>query len=204
MMNSTAGRAFPGAINNTKLTHAQQVLDWTSGSDGAARTRGIHSQSLWSGFFSPGDHSKGLRRRAREPRHPLRSHPGQGRRTVEVAVGTVGLRRACVLLVHRSLSHCPLPLPPCGRWRRSATSTTRWSSLQATTVRCASAAASGKMVPQPVGNLACRCPPANPTGEMLGDHDDWGKTQPWQGSASVPLLVAGKVGERLRPPPHHR
>lgn len=27
-------------------------------------------------------------------------------------------------------------------------------------------------------------------GEMLGDHDDYGKTMPWQGSASVPLLVS--------------
>jgi len=28
-------------------------------------------------------------------------------------------------------------------------------------------------------------------GEMLGDHMDWGKTLPWQGSISVPLVVTG-------------
>lgn len=28
-------------------------------------------------------------------------------------------------------------------------------------------------------------------GEMLGDLQDWGKTMPWQGSASVPLIVVG-------------
>jgi arylsulfatase A-like enzyme len=27
-------------------------------------------------------------------------------------------------------------------------------------------------------------------GEMMGDHDDYSKSQPWQGSASVPLLVS--------------
>lgn len=32
---------------------------------------------------------------------------------------------------------------------------------------------------------------ASDHGEMLGDLDDWGKTMPWQGSASVPLIVVG-------------
>ena len=32
---------------------------------------------------------------------------------------------------------------------------------------------------------------ASDHGEMLGDHDDWGKTMPWQGSVSVPLVVLG-------------
>jgi len=32
---------------------------------------------------------------------------------------------------------------------------------------------------------------ASDHGEMLGDHVDWGKTMPWQGSASVPLVVSG-------------
>jgi hypothetical protein len=32
---------------------------------------------------------------------------------------------------------------------------------------------------------------ASDHGEMLGDHDDWGKVMPWQGSVSVPLVVAG-------------
>ena len=31
---------------------------------------------------------------------------------------------------------------------------------------------------------------ASDHGEMLGDHGDWGKTMPWQGSASVPLIVS--------------
>jgi hypothetical protein len=31
---------------------------------------------------------------------------------------------------------------------------------------------------------------ASDHGEMLGDHSDWGKTMPWQGSASVPLIVS--------------
>jgi hypothetical protein len=31
---------------------------------------------------------------------------------------------------------------------------------------------------------------ASDHGEMLGDHNDWGKTMPWQGSASVPLIVS--------------
>ena len=31
---------------------------------------------------------------------------------------------------------------------------------------------------------------ASDHGEMLGDHADWGKTMPWQGSASVPLIVS--------------
>ena len=31
---------------------------------------------------------------------------------------------------------------------------------------------------------------ASDHGEMLGDHDDYGKELPWQGSASVPLLVS--------------
>ena len=31
---------------------------------------------------------------------------------------------------------------------------------------------------------------ASDHGEMLGDHDDYGKEMPWQGSASVPLLVS--------------
>ena len=36
---------------------------------------------------------------------------------------------------------------------------------------------------------------ASDHGEMLGDHSDWGKTMPWQGSASVPLIVSGpKLG----------
>ena len=26
---------------------------------------------------------------------------------------------------------------------------------------------------------------------MLGDHEDWGKTMPWQGSISVPLFISG-------------
>ena len=30
-------------------------------------------------------------------------------------------------------------------------------------------------------------------GEMLGDHDDWGKTQPWGGSMRVPLVCMGNV-----------
>jgi hypothetical protein len=30
-------------------------------------------------------------------------------------------------------------------------------------------------------------------GEMLGDHDDWGKTQPWSGSVGVPLICMGQV-----------
>ena len=32
---------------------------------------------------------------------------------------------------------------------------------------------------------------ASDHGEMLGDLEDWGKTMPWQGSASVPLLFVG-------------
>ena len=31
---------------------------------------------------------------------------------------------------------------------------------------------------------------ASDHGEMLGDHDDWGKIMPWQGSISVPLVVS--------------
>jgi hypothetical protein len=35
-------------------------------------------------------------------------------------------------------------------------------------------------------------------GEMLGDHDDWGKTQPWSGSVGVPLICMGqKLGVRV-------
>ena len=34
---------------------------------------------------------------------------------------------------------------------------------------------------------------ASDHGEMLGDHDDWGKSQPWQGSASVPFTCMGQV-----------
>jgi len=32
---------------------------------------------------------------------------------------------------------------------------------------------------------------ASDHGEMLGDHDDWGKTMPWQGSVNVPLVILG-------------
>ena len=32
---------------------------------------------------------------------------------------------------------------------------------------------------------------ASDHGEMLGDHQDWGKTMPWQGSVSVPLVISG-------------
>lgn len=32
---------------------------------------------------------------------------------------------------------------------------------------------------------------ASDHGEMLGDHDDWGKVMPWQGSVSVPLVILG-------------
>eukprot|EP00117_Sycon_ciliatum_P028913 scpid58470/ scgid23137/ Arylsulfatase; Cys-type sulfatase len=46
---------------------------------------------------------------------------------------------------------------------------------------------------------------ASDHGEMLGDHDDWGKSQPWQGSASVPFTCMGKkvgvkVGQRITRP----
>lgn len=33
---------------------------------------------------------------------------------------------------------------------------------------------------------------ASDHGEMLGDHNDHGKTMPWQGSASVPMIFVGK------------
>ena len=32
---------------------------------------------------------------------------------------------------------------------------------------------------------------ASDHGEMLGDHQTWGKTMPWQGSVSVPLFISG-------------
>jgi arylsulfatase A-like enzyme len=39
---------------------------------------------------------------------------------------------------------------------------------------------------------------ASDHGEMLGDHADWGKTMPWQGSVSVPLIAsAPALGVRV-------
>ena len=45
---------------------------------------------------------------------------------------------------------------------------------------------------------------ASDHGEMLGDHDDYGKELPWQGSASVPLLVSAPWAKQANQPNNHQ
>lgn len=63
-----------------------------------------------------------------------------------------------------------------------ATLTTHLSLSPATTARCKD----GRLQPPlpPLDNLSSCIQ------RRLGDHDDWGKTMPWQGSASVPLVIS--------------